>query len=288
LALTQSRVVNSCATEPNKRDHQDRPVPEKGARLIGDSKVATSLSSALAHAASCLGQSAKAVNSNAASTGLTPLEYERLLGFGTSCDWVGWARYLLSISYSDKRRSASDRAYGLNELTRFTFMWTATNALFARSSIIELLEPASGSKTSELERFRVLFRNCSLPVADAATFEGTLHSLLALPMHVQYFPWAPANRPPTILEVIYFKHTVAHEQARGLGKKMLWAATNQDYRHLDLPTLIYATRNWNIHGVLLSSSFRGTRKKFNIWIDTINLALSRILEGSSVALQRAI
>jgi hypothetical protein len=93
---------------------------------------------------------------------------------------------------------------------------------------------------------------------------------------------------PTLLEVIYFKYTVAHEQTRGLGKKLLHAATSANYQALDLPILIYATRNWNIHGVLLSSSFRGTRKKFNIWIDTVNLALARVPEGSTSAVRKAV
>jgi hypothetical protein len=107
-------------------------------------------------------------------------------------------------------------------------------------------------------------------------------------MHVQHFPWTPINNPPTILEVIYFKYTVASEQSRGLGKKLLKAATTDNYESLDLPTLIYATRNWNIHGVLLSSSFRGTRKKFNLWIDTINLTLAEVLANSSKALHDAV
>jgi hypothetical protein len=94
--------------------------------------------------------------------------------------------------------------------------------------------------------------------------------------------------PPTILEVIYFKYTVAQEQSRGVGKKLLRAATTRNYRDLDLPTLIYATRNWNIHGVLISTSFRGTIKKFNVWINTINMALARVLEGAAVELQKAL
>ncbi len=79
-------------------------------------------------------------------------------------------------------------------------------------------------------------------------------------------------------------HRVAQSRPR-LGRSAFSAG---NYRHLDLPTLIYATRNWNIHRVLLSSSFRGTRKKFNVWIDTVNIALARILEGAVVALQKAI
>jgi hypothetical protein len=250
--------------------------------------MATFITSVLERATRGFGQCAKAVNTKAASTGLTHPEYQRLIGLGIASDWVRWAQILQTIRYSARRRSTEDREHGLNELTRFTFMWTATNALFARSAIIELLEPSAVTKTAELERFRVLVKYCGLTTAEVTGFENTLHSLLMLPMHVQYFPWAPANSPPTILEVIYFKYTLPREQTLGLGKKMLEAATTNNYSKLDLPTLIYAHRNWNIHGVLLSSSFRGPRKKFNIWIDTINTALARILEGTATALQKAI
>ena len=96
------------------------------------------------------------------------------------------------------------------------------------------------------------------------------------------------SSPSTILEVIYFKYTVSTEQTHGLGKELLRAATTKNYHDLGSPTLIYATRNWNINGVLLSSSFRGTRKRFNIWIDTVNMALARVLEGTAAALQKAV
>ena len=88
-----------------------------------------------------------------------------------------------------------------------------------------------------------------------------------------------------MLEVIFFKYTLAHEQTRELGKKLSAAASSGSYAALDLPTLIYATRNWNVHGVLLSSAFRGTRKKFNLWITSANLALAMILQGATAALE---
>ena len=242
----------------------------------------------LRRAASDFGQCAKAVQAKSLSTGWTPVEYERIVGFGIARDWIGWAEHLVAIVYSDKGRAVSDRAYSLNELTRFTFLWTATNALFARPAILDILDRAAASKTSELDRFRVLYQYCGLSSVDARGFECTLHTLLALPMHVRHFPWRSVNTPPTILEVIYYKYTVAHEQNRGLGKKLLAAAISNNLGGLDLPTLIYATRNWNVHGVLLSSSFRGTRKKFNLWIDTVNLALANVLAGSALALKAVV
>ncbi|MGB7282521.1 MAG: hypothetical protein WBE13_09695 [Candidatus Acidiferrum sp.] len=74
----------------------------------------------------------------------------------------------------------------------------------------------------------------------------------------------------------------------GIGRKLLDVAQTGNYNDLGITTLIYATRNWNIHGVLLSSSFRGQRKKFSVWLSVVNLALAKVLEGSAKALQHAI
>ena len=242
----------------------------------------------LHQAANSFGQCARAIESKSGASMLASADYVKIIGFGIACDWLGWARHFGKIAYTNHRRTRSDRAHALNELTRFTFLWTAANAIFARNEILHLLDPALGNRATELERFRVLFNNAGISAADIAKTEKTLHSLLALPMHVKHFPWGAINNPPTILEVIYFKYTVPAEQSRGLGKKILQAATTRNYSALDLPTLIYATRNWNIHGVLLSSSFRGSQKKFNLWIDTINTAISQVLGGASKALYAAI
>jgi hypothetical protein len=247
-----------------------------------------SLISGLGHAARTLNRCATAAKVVAAAGGPVPDQIERVVGLGIACDWLSWAQSLKFISYSDRGHSKSKKKYCVQELTRFTFMWTAANALFARSSIIGLLDPAAGSKKGELDRFRVLFQHCGLARNDAATFEATLHKLLASEMEVKHFPWASANSTPTTLEVIYFKYTVASQQSFGVGKKLHRAATTKNYSGLDLPTLIYATRNWNIHGVLISSSFRGPVKKFNLWIDTVNSALAKVLEGAALALQNVI
>jgi hypothetical protein len=246
------------------------------------------LTSSLTQAATNFGQCAKLIENKAAPNPLPPVGYEQLIAFGMARDWVGWAKDFGSIAFTNRRRSKSDRAHALNELTRFTYMWTAANAVFARTEVLRLADPTIASGASELERFRVLFKRSGLSPSDIAAKENTLHSLLRLPMNVKHFPWVATNSPPTILEVIYFKYTVQAEQTRGTGKKILNATVTGNYAALDLPTLIYATRNWNIHGVLLSSSFRGTQKKFDLWIDTINLALAQVLEGSSKTLQLAI
>jgi len=247
-----------------------------------------SITSGLGRAARNLNQCAKAAKTKAAPGAMTPLQIEQVVGLGIACDWLYWAQSLKSMGYSDRKHSKSSRVYCMQELTRFTFMWTAANALFARSSIIDLLDSTAGSKKGELDRFRVLFQHCGLAGKDVIPFETTLHKLLASEMEVKHFPWASTTSPPTTLEVIYFKYTVASERTLGVGRKLRQASTTKNYSDLDLPTLIYATRNWNIHGVLISTSLRGPIKKFNLWIDTINTALAKVLEGAALALQKAI
>jgi len=225
---------------------------------------------------------------NAGSGAPTISEYEQIVGFGIACDWIRWSHSLHSLKHSNKRQAKSDRAYGLQELTRFTFMWTAANALFSRTAIIHLLDKTTGASASELECFRVLFDHSSISVAEVSRIEAVLHKVLSSEMHVKHFPWVTRSSTITTLDVIFSKYTVARHQKTGLGKKLSQATKTGNYGKLDLPTLIYATRNWNIHGVLISSSFRGPHKKFNVWIDTVNYALARILEGSANEFKKVI
>lgn len=235
-----------------------------------------------------LGQCAKAVAAHQTRGSLAATQIEQIIGFGIASDWARWARLLESVKYSAQRRSTSNKELGLTELIRFTFMWTGANALFARPAIIRALSPSCGANAPELERFRVLYHSSRLSSAQQRHFESNLHSMLSSPVHVEGFPWPALNNPPTLLEVIYFKYMVDREQRMGLGRKLLRAAQTGSYTELDLPTLIYATRNWNIHGVLLSSSFRGQRKKFSAWVGLINLALATVLEGTAEALEAAV
>lgn len=244
--------------------------------------------SALNNATKNLGQCAKAIEKRNLSKVMQPPDYERLIGFGMARDWIDWAENLKEITYIKRRHAKSDRAYAMNELTRFMFMWTAANALFARLEVLSILNSNIKMNASELDRFKVLFNHSQLTLSDISSKEEILHKLLSLPMNVKNFPWENLKRSPTILEVIYYKYTVEKEQRNPFGRRLLNVATTNNYSQLDLPTLIYATRNWNTHGVLLSSSFRGTRKSFNLWIDTINLALAQILAGSSKALLNGI
>jgi hypothetical protein len=154
------------------------------------------ITQALGRASKTLGQCAKAITAKTGQTALSTFDYEMLVGVGIALDWIKWARDLNSISYTNPKRGSFDRAYGTSELTRFTFMWTAANALFIRDTVLKLLDPSRAAKGSELERFRVLFDGSSLPNSDVNAFVRNLHAILSLPMHVQQFPWTAVNLPP--------------------------------------------------------------------------------------------
>jgi hypothetical protein len=247
---------------------------------------ATPLQSILGRAAREFSQCARTLKARSASSGTTAPETEKLIGLGIAIDWARWAQHLVKIKHSIRKPSTREKEDGLTELTRFTFMWTATNALFARSAIIGTLDRSAASERTELARFRVLYEHSGILPAEVTKLESVLHSLLAEQTHVQHFPWARLHSTPTVLELIFFKYTVLDYQRRGIGPALHQAVTSGNYTHLDLPTLIYATRNWNIHGVILSSSFRGPRQRFLSWINTTNMALARVLEGTATALSK--
>ena len=243
-----------------------------------------SLDQRLQHASSFLGRAAGAVERERRTEPRSTDLYERLIGIGIAQDWVGWARHLLALKYTKTKKDESDRAHGIAELTRFTFMWTAANALFARDSVLNLLHANANSIKSELSRYRVLFQSALVPDADQAQAIQTLHAILALEVKTRDFPWTTSSSPPTLVEIVYHKYTTSAERQRGIGRELGRALADRSLVRLDLPLLIYATRNWNIHGVLLSSSFRGTRKKFDMWIDTTNRICAAVLEGCARAL----
>ena len=189
------------------------------------------LETLLHNAARSLGKCARITAGSA--THLPPVEYERLIGFGIATDWLTWGRHLRGLEYASKNRADSDRAHSLTELTRFTFAWTAANALFSRDEILVLLDGTAASRHSELDRFRVLFEHSAIPAVDVSITVNKLHALLSLRMHVKHFPWPSVNNPPTILEVIYFKHMIAKEQTRGIGMKLKKAMTTGNYSELD-------------------------------------------------------
>jgi hypothetical protein len=221
-----------------------------------------------------------------AANGLSLSDLELVVGVGIAADWLRWASSLEELSFSKRAEKHSRRVDGMAELTRFNFLWTATNAIFARPAILELLLPAGTNidSMSELKRFRVLVNSAQLNAADVKTWSDNLHKILGSEIQTKSFPWLPAGRTTLMWDVIHHKYTVKKQQSLGVGKEISKAVHSRNFTSLDFPAIIYATRNWNVHGALISSSFRSTPAKFLIYIQTINNSLGQVLHGTSKAL----
>jgi hypothetical protein len=74
---------------------------------------------------------------------------------------------------------------------------------------------------------------------------------------------------------VHEKYTPVSYQSKGIGRKLQASIQNGNADNLDLPTIIYAMRNWSLHGSLLGSSFRSA-SRFSAFLGTINEALSEI------------
>ena len=82
-------------------------------------------------------------------------------------------------------------------------------------------------------------------------------------------------------EVIFYKYIVPDQRQTGIGKSIATALAMGHLPALDAPTIIYGARNWNVHGVLISSSFRGSRQKHITFVDSITSLLSEVLARSA-------
>jgi hypothetical protein len=216
---------------------------------------------------------AKAVSSKVAVLRQpTSTESELLIALGIASDCVRRVAAMRSISFDSKRMRKSPKTPSYTQITRFNLAWTGMNALFARDTVFGLLglKPPS----SELERFKALYKVAAVPKAVMTANLVTLHMLLQKPT-AAYIPGFPPCAKHTILRALHFKYTPINYQNRGTGKKIELAIDSGNLAHLDLPILIYQMRNWMVHGGIVSSSFRST-KGFEKYIGTVSEALSLV------------
>lgn len=234
-----------------------------------------------------LGQCAKAIAAKAPSP-ITSDFAELQIGVGTASDWIAWASRLRRLDFATSIKRGSPRAASYLESTRFTYAWTAANALFGRD---EVLRPVIAGKlpTTELSRFRAVYSLASLTPAEEAAYLAPLHTTLALQRVTTEFPWAtlPAVR---VVDLIYYKYTPSSYKGKGDAAKAIAnvALGNKAVTSLDLPTLIYATRNWTVHGSLLDSSFRGAPQQYQLYMTTITKSLALVLGRFGVVLKLAV
>ena len=259
----------------------------------------------LREARSLLKRCADKISSRKTNTNrLSDVDREMLIGFGTAHDWIRWAVSLRDLQFQ-RREERSERKAGITEWVRFNQIWTATNALFAKESILKLIPTfqsmTDAQKTNIVRNdgklFEQIYNFASVNQNLATDCLTKLNDLLSMRCAAQDIegifaektraypmPAYPKPKPkplPTMWEVICRKYLTPRDRLRGLGKKIMTALQAQKMPTVDGPTLIYATRNWAVHGVLLTSFFRGSRFKFMIYIDNITLLLSAVVRGSA-------
>jgi hypothetical protein len=205
------------------------------------------------------------------------------LALGLCSDWQRWAAALDGLSFSTKNERKSSRREGMIESTRFGYAWTGANALFSRDEILELMLGTSlpSNKRSEIARFRILYDFAQLPSTLVDREEKLLNNLLSSGVRGEPLPGAPLRRTYQMWEVIFYKYITPDQRNMGIGKAIGSALQGGMMPHLDTPLIVYGARNWQVHGVLISSSFRGTRQKYTVFIDAINFVLSEVLARSA-------
>ena len=243
----------------------------------------------LGSARSLLGQCAKQVRSRRAKPSkITHDEQEMVIGFGTACDWIRWARTLQDLKFWSKTEDKSARRAGVTESVRFTQMWTATNALFAKDSILELATLTRPLPTGEKNRFDVLYQFAAIDPSVDSKCLTTLYKLLGMYCDSAGVVSAFGKPYPTMWEVIDQKYSRPEDRKKGLGKVIRTALSSGHLPSPDGPTLIYGARNWTVHGMLLTSFFKGSRKKFLSFNANISFLLSAVLHGAADGFRKAI
>jgi hypothetical protein len=126
---------------------------------------------------------------------------------------------LKDLSFSTKSEKKSARAQGITESVRFNQMWTATNAMFAKESILMLAlspDPLPAQITnSEFRQFEVLYGFAGLDADLEKNCVDDLNALLSMECQTNDLTGElKADRTPTMWEVIYSKYMRQQDVAR--------------------------------------------------------------------------
>jgi hypothetical protein len=154
--------------------------------------------------------------------------------------------------------------------------------LFSKDSIIRLTSPGKSIPKTEFDRFKVLYLNAHLDSSLEKSCVDTICKLLGMECKAKdIVSIIDPKKTPTMWEVIDQKYTNETDRKRGLGKVIAVSLKANILPTPDGPTLIYGARNWAVHGMLLTSFFRGSQQKYITFVDNITLLLSMVLEGIS-------
>jgi hypothetical protein len=216
-----------------------------------------------------------------ANSRLTSVDSERVVGLGIASDWVRRAASIQSVSFANKQMNRSRRASSFCELVRFNFAWSAANAIFARNHLLTLL--GTPARTSELERFKVLVRSAQQPAAIVTAREQELHGILLHPT-ITRLPSVAKEKTTSTIFAINEKYVPTDARNFGTGRIVAQAANTGDLSKLDLPILLYAFRNWSVHGNSIDGSFGGIAK-FEKYVSILIEILADVHQAVSLKLE---
>lgn len=214
----------------------------------------------------------------------TTRESELLIGFGIASDWVRRAAALQPLKYDKRLMNKSPKTPAVTEMIRFTMAWSGLNALFARPEVVNLF--GGTSATSELNLFKFFLSNSGVSPSVISGHENNLQALLAASV-TSTVPGYPAGTSLPSLQVLHEKFTPAPYRNIGVGRKIQTTITTGNYSALDLATIVYAMRNWSVHGGLIGSSFRSV-PRFNKFIEVVLAAISDVHLGVSSELLKKV
>ena len=211
------------------------------------------------------------------SNGLSPVLSEQIIGVGVAADWLRRAAEMERIEFIGSQLNDSKRSPSFVELLRFDFTWFASNAIFTRPELRDLIGKPKG--TAELDQFLVLYDNAS--IINASAIEARLQAILAAPTSPR-LPDAPAGTVVATLDAIRrkYQHTGIHGRT---AKAIEAAAITGNMAGLDIPTIIYAFRNWSVHGNALDGSF-GSRPRFLEFCRSLIGLLAEVHRDTAAAL----
>lgn len=198
---------------------------------------------------------------------------ERLIGFNVASEWARRAGALMTMTYKGNLMNHSTRSRLVTETDRFQFQWTALNAIFGRPSILALVGPKGRRPRGvEMGQFRLVVEAAGVPAADVAARTKAPRNLLASPM----------SDGVTTLAALHTRHLM-QLAGKATADTIARAARSGSFASLDLPILIYAARNWFVHGVMTDAAFHSPGK-FRAFVDTLNEALASVHQHAAAKL----
>jgi|GEM_PF-1315860 len=223
----------------------------------------------LLHARKLYSHAARAVEHKIRSQGLLQTFSEQVVGIGVAADWVRRAAEMAEIRFVGDNLNKSRHSESFTEVVRFGFSWFGLNAIFTRPAILGLF--CAARHMSEFEQFKEVYGLAPVPSHNNAL--ALAHRIL-LTSTTPRLPGEPAGTQVTILDAVCRKYLPTTPKGK-TAQSIAQSAKSNNLLALDLPTLIYAFRNWSVHGNALNGSF-GSRRAFLDYALALEVALAEV------------